>query len=369
LDLLQRLQSETPRMLAVLGRLVDQESPSADIPSLNACADLVAAVFEEVLGSRPQRLERDGKPHLLWRKGAPKVLLLAHMDTVWPLGTVARWPFSADGKTATGPGSFDMKGGLVQGLFAVAALGVPDGVVFLVTSDEEVGSATSRELIESTAREVGAALVLEAALDGALKIARKGVAGYTFTVDGLAAHASQPELGVNATVAMAEVALAAAALADDGVGTTCSPTVVSAGTVANTIPARATLVIDSRAPSVAEQQRIDAGLRQIGSSVAGVKVSLEGGPNRAPMPESISRDLFERARRLAGELGLPELRGAFAPGGSDGQLTAAVGTPTLDGLGAVGGNAHAEGEFVEIAAMPQRAAVVAALVEELLALR
>jgi glutamate carboxypeptidase len=353
-------------MLSLLQRLVDLESPSADVASLNACADLVAAVFEEVLGSRPERVERDGKPHLLWRKGTPKVLLLGHMDTVWPLGTVARWPFSEDRRTATGPGSFDMKAGLVQGLFAVAALGAPDGVVFLVTSDEEVGSGTSRELIESTAREVRAALVLEAALDGALKIARKGVAGYTFTVAGLAAHASQPELGVNATVAMAQVALAAAALADAEIGTTCSPTVVSAGTAANTIPAQATLVIDSRAPSVAEQERIDAGLRRIQSTVAGARVAIEGGPNRAPMPESISRDLFERARRLAGELGLPELRGAFAPGGSDGQLTAAVGTPTLDGLGAVGGNAHAEGEFVDIAAMPQRAALVAALVEDLL---
>lgn len=367
MDLLQRLRDDTPRMLSVLARLVNQESPSSDVPSLHACADLAAGAFDEVLGSRPEQLEIGGKPHLRWRRGEPKVLLLAHLDTVWPPGTVARWPFRVEGARLTGPGSFDMKAGLVQGLFALAALGVPDGVVFLVTSDEEVGSFTSRELIESTAREVRAALVLEAALDGALKIARKGVASYTFTVEGLAAHASQPELGVNATVAMAEIALAAAALSDPDAGTTCSPTVVAGGTVGNTIPARATLVIDSRAPSIAEQERIDAGLRRIRPRLDGARVSLEGGPNRAPMPESISRDLFERARRLGAELGLPEVRGAFAPGGSDGQLTAAAGTPTLDGLGAVGGNAHAEGEYVEIAAMAERSALVAALVQELLA--
>lgn len=366
LGLVEQLRAETPRMLATLERLVNQESPSADVPALRACAEVVSQVFEEVLGSRPELIERDGKPHLVWRHGEPKVMLLGHFDTVWPSGTVARWPFAGAGDRATGPGSFDMKGGLVQGLFALAVLGVPEGVVFVVNSDEEVGSASSRELIESTAREVGAALVLEAALDGALKIARKGVAGYTLTIDGLAAHASQPELGVNATVAMAEVALAAAALADAEAGTTCSPTVISGGTVANTVPARATLMIDSRAPSAAEQERVDRALRALTPSVTGARLTVDGGANRAPMPESISRDLFQRSRRLAAELGLPELRGALAPGGSDGQLTAAVGTPTLDGLGAVGGNAHAEGEFVEIAAMPERAALLAALVQELL---
>jgi len=366
MNLLQRLEAETSGMLAVLERLVNQESPSADVASLRACGDLVSKVFTEVLGSPAELLESGGKPHLRWQSGQPKVLLLAHLDTVWPAGTVARWPFRVEDERATGPGAFDMKGGLVQGLFALAALGVPEGVVFLVTSDEELGSGTSRELIESTGREVQAALVLEPALDGALKIARKGVAGYNVTADGLAAHASQPELGVNATVAMAEFALAAAALADPHAGTTCSPTLVSGGSAANTIPARATLYVDSRAPSTAEQARIDRGLRAIATSVSGARLAIDGGPNREPMPESISRDLFQRVQRLAGELGLPEPRGALAPGGSDGQLTAAVGTPTLDGLGAVGGNAHAEGEFVEVASMPQRAALLAALVQELL---
>jgi glutamate carboxypeptidase len=365
-SLLQELAAETPLALDVLERLVNQESPSSDPTSLGACAQLVAGLFQELLGTPAELRESGGKPHLRWSKGVPRVLLLGHLDTVWPPGTVRRWPFRRQGRRASGPGIFDMKAGLVQGLFALRTLGVPDGVVFLVTSDEEVGSATSRELIESTARQVGAVLVLEPALEGALKVARKGVAGYTVTLDGLAAHASQPELGVNATLAMAEFAVAAAALADPGRGTTCTPTVASAGTVANTIPARATLVIDSRAVSAQEQARVDRGVRAIRPGVPGVRVGVKGGPNRAPMPESISRDLFERARALAAELGLPELRGVAAPGGSDGQLTAAVGTPTLDGLGAVGGQAHAEGEFIEVDALAQRSALVAALVSDLL---
>lgn len=360
------LASAIPAMLELLRELVDQESPSADLPLVEECAALLRSRIGELLGAAPDLVRVGGKPHLLWQEGAPRVLLLGHFDTVWPRGTSARWPFRIESGRATGPGIFDMKAGIVQALFAVRALGVPPGVAILLTSDEELGSETSRELIAELGRATEAALVLEASLDGALKIARKGVASYTITVEGLAAHASQPELGVNATHELAHVVLAAAALADPDAGTTCSPTVAAAGTVSNTIPAQARLAIDSRAPSEAEQRRVDAGIRALRPQVPGARLAIEGGPNRAPMPESISRDLFDRARRLARELGLPELRGALAPGGSDGQLTAAVGTPTLDGLGAVGGNAHAEGEFIEVEAMAERAALVAALVRDLL---
>lgn len=353
-------------MLALLEPLVNQDSPSSDLDLVRRCAQLTAETVQEVLGSPPEVVEAGGKPHVLWRRGEPKVLLLGHFDTVWPAGTVARWPFSSDGRRATGPGIFDMKGGLVQGLFAAAAAGAPDGLAMLWTSDEEVGSGTSRGLIEELGRQVRATLVLEAALDGALKIARKGVAGYTVTVQGLAAHASQPELGVNATVELAHAALYAAALADPEQGTTCSPTLAQAGTASNTIPARAVLTIDSRAPTAAEQDRIHESMQGLRASVPGAKLEVEGGISRAPMPEAISRDLFERAVRLGLEVGLPPLAGAHAPGGSDGQLTAALGTPTLDGLGAVGANAHAEGEYLEVAAMAERAALVAALLLELL---
>ena len=366
MGLLEELSGETPRMVDALARLVGQESPSAEVDLLERCAELVAGLAEELLGSPAEVLTFGGKPHVRWARGTPRVLLLGHFDTVWPRGTVARWPFQVEGDIATGPGAFDMKAGIVQALFATAALGVPDGVLLLLTSDEEVSAGTSRAFIEETARQVRAALVLEPALDGALKIARKGVAGYRVTVDGVAAHASQPELGVNATLELAHVALAAAALADPAAGTTCTPTLAEAGTASNTIPARAELTIDSRAPSLAEQERVDAGLRALRPQVEGARITLEGGPNRGPMSEEVSRDLFQRAQRVAGELGLPPVTGVLAPGGSDGQFTAAAGTPTLDGLGALGGKAHAEGEYVEVSKMAERAALVAALVRDLL---
>ena len=365
-DLLDSLRADTPAMVATLQRLVDQESPSSELDLLEDCARLVAQTFEEVLGSPAEIVRAGGKPHVRWVRGEPKVLLLGHFDTVWPRGTVARWPFGVKGDTATGPGAFDMKAGLVQALYAIRALGAPEGVLILMTSDEEVGSTASRGLIEESARQVAAALVLEPSLDGALKIARKGVAGYKITVHGLAAHASQPGAGVNATLEMAHVAIAAAALADDEVGTTVSPTVVQGGTVTNTIPAQAVLSIDSRAPSVAEQERVDAAIHGLQPVLPGAELEVEGGPNRAPMSEDATRDLYQRAQEHAADLGLEPLLGAQAPGGSDGQLTAAVGTPTLDGLGAVGGNMHAEGEFLVVSKMAERAAVVAALVRDFL---
>lgn len=364
--LVEQLRAETPRMLELLRLLVDQDSPSSDVDLLRRGAEVTARVVEDVLGSAPEVVELAGKPHVVWHRGSPRVLLLGHFDTVWPAGTVARWPYSSDGTRATGPGIFDMKGGVVQALFAAAAAGVPEGVAVLFTSDEEIGAGTSRELIEDLGGRAAAVLVLEPALDGALKIARKGVAGYRILIEGQAAHASMPEQGANATEEMAHVALFAAGLADPERGTTCTPTLAEAGTAANTIPAQAVLTIDSRAATLAEQDRIHEAISGLRPSVAGTSIRVEGGPNRGPMPEEISRDLFQRALRLGAGLGLPPLEGVLAPGGSDGQFTAALGTPTLDGLGAVGARAHAEGEYLEIAAMPERAALVAALLTELL---
>ena len=365
-SLLEELRAQEPRMLAHLETLVNQDSPSSDVDLLRSCAGLVAGVVEEVLGSAPEILDEGGKPQVLWRRAEPRVLVLCHFDTVWPAGTAARWPFASDGVRATGPGIYDMKGGIVQGLYAVAAAGLPVGVAVLLTSDEEVGAGASRNLIEDLGRQVAATLVLEPALDGALKVARKGVAGYRVRITGLAAHASMPELGANATLELAHAAIAAAALADPELGTTATPTLAQAGTASNTVPAQAELTIDSRAATEAEQDRVHEGMTSLRPVLAGTRIEVEGGPNRGPMPEAISRDLFQRAQRLAEGLGLAPLRGVLAPGGSDGQFTAALGTPTLDGLGAVGANAHAEGEYLEVAAMAERAALVAALIRDLL---
>jgi glutamate carboxypeptidase len=259
-----------------------------------------------------------------------------------------------------------MKAGVVQALFALSALGAPEGVRLLVTTDEEVGSPSSRGFIEKAAAGLEAALVLEAAYEGALKVARKGTAQYTVQINGRAWHASEPARGANATLEMARQMLDVAGLADTRLGTTATPTMAAAGTTANTVPAHAEFRVDSRAASTAELERIERAMRALRPHLDGTEITVVGGIERAPMSREISRGLFERAQALAATLELPPLRGVLAPGGSDGQFTAAIGTPTLDGLGAVGGHAHAEGEWVDVERMPERAALLAALLQDIL---
>src|SRR5690606_8900 len=212
--------------------------------------EVVAELGTELLGAAPERIEVDGVAHLRWRFGsATRVLLLAHHDTVWPVGTLQRLPYAVRERVLTGPGCFDMKTGLAMALHAVAARDDRDGVTLLVTGDEEVGSPRSRALIEETANGARAALVLEASADGgALKGARKGVSLYEVSVIGRAAHARlEPEKGVNATVELAHLTVATAALGDDTAGTSVTPTLASSGTTTNTVPATARLWIDVRA--------------------------------------------------------------------------------------------------------------------------
>jgi glutamate carboxypeptidase len=361
------LAQDPAEMVAALRTLVEVESPSSQPAALHACAAAVAALGKELLGTEPAWLEVDGHPHLRWSWGTGRVLLLCHLDTVWPLGTLAGWPFSVAGDVASGPGAFDMKAGLVQGLYALAALGADgrDGVTLLVTSDEEIGSSTSRRLIEQAATGAAAALVLEpsAGEAGALKTVRKGVATYQVEIAGRAAHAGlEPERGVNALIELAHQALAVSRVADPAKGTTVTPTVASAGTTDNTVPAAALLRVDTRAATPDEQDRVDRELRALRPVLAGATVTVRRETSRPPLPASASAALFALAQRLAGELGLGPLEQATVGGGSDGNLTAGLGVPTLDGLGAVGGGAHALGEHVRVAAMPQRAALVAALV-------
>lgn len=355
-------------MIDELEALVRVESPSADDAATEAAARLVDDLFLEHLGSRGTWLADGTRGHLLWTGGGPtKVLLLGHVDTVWPFGTTARWPFEVTDGRASGPGAFDMKAGLVQGIRALRELDDLTGVTFLVTTDEEVGSPTSRTLIEQTAAGARAALVLEPSADAALKSTRKGVSLYELVVHGRAAHAGlEPERGANAAVELAHQVLAVLEVADVRLGTTVTPTLCSAGTTTNTVPATARVSIDVRAAEPAEQKRVDDALRRLVARTAGTSLELLGGPNRPPLPSSSSADLVVRARRIAEELQLPPLADVAVGGGSDGNFTAGIGVPTLDGLGAVGAGAHAEGEHVVVAAMPQRAALVTGLVRELL---
>jgi glutamate carboxypeptidase len=241
-----------------------------------------------------------------------------------------------------------------------------DGVSLLITTDEEVGSPTSRRLVEDCARAAGTVLVLEPSAAGSLKTSRKGVSMYSLDVTGRAAHAGlDPEAGINALLELADQLRAVAALGDAAAGTTVSPTRARAGTTTNTIPAVATADVDVRAWTAAEQQRVDQALQRLAPVRTGARVVLHGGINRLPLEASMSAGLFARALQCADSLGLPPLTSAAVGGGSDGNFSAAVGVPTLDGLGAVGGGAHAEGEHVVVEAMAHRAALVHALVVDL----
>jgi glutamate carboxypeptidase len=374
-DLVAGLAGQQEAMLRTLESLVSSESPSDDPARLDATTELVATLGEELLGTAPERPATTGAPALRWdlpatSSDAAPVLLLTHLDTVWPAGTTTRWPFTvADGR-ASGPGAFDMKAGLVQAVFGLAALtrsGLPHPpVVLLVTSDEEIGSPAGRALVEAAADGASAVLVLEAsAAGGALKVARKGVGNYWLHVGGRAAHAGlEPELGVNALVAASRLVLALEELADPAVGTTVTPTLARAGSAQNTVPASAWVAVDVRASSLPEQRRVDDALHRL-TVPGGATVRVEGGINRPPMEEKAAADLFTSALRAAGRCGFPPPGAARVGGGSDGNFTAALGVPTLDGLGAVGGGAHAEGEHVLVATMPERAALLAALIVEI----
>ncbi len=367
-EVLPELMRRENAMLDHLAHLVGVESPSTDLHATTRAADAVDALFRELLGHPAERLGDGGRVHLRWEGGGPtRVLLVGHVDTVWPLGTSARWPFHVADGTATGPGVFDMKAGLVQGLHALSLLDDLSGVAFVVTTDEETGSGTSRALIEESARGARAALVLEPSAAGALKSARKGVSMYDVIAHGRAAHAGlEPEKGVNAAIELAHQLLDLESLADPALGTTVTPTVLSGGTTTNTVPAAARAAVDVRVATPDEQSRVDAAIRERRARLPGARVEVLGGPNRPPLPAAASADLLVRARAVAEALGLRPLADVAVGGGSDGNFTAGVGVPTLDGLGAVGDGAHAEGEHVVVAAMAERAALVAGLVQDLL---
>jgi glutamate carboxypeptidase len=348
--------------------MIECESPSTDLAAVARSADVVARVGERWLGSAPERIVIDGRTHLRWRTGDQPsgVLLVGHHDTVWPLGSLERHPFSVDVGVLRGPGCFDMKTGLAMAFQAAAGL---DGVTVLVTGDEELGSPSSRALIEDEARAAGAALVLEgAAPGGALKAERKGVSLYDVAVRGRAAHAGlEPERGVNATLELAHLALAVADLSDAATGTTSTPTTARSGQTTNTVPAEASFAVDVRVRTLAEQDRVDAAIRSLPPVVEGASSVVTGGPNRPPMEACSSAQLLGRVAAITERLGLACPEAVAVGGASDGNFTAGVGTPTLDGLGAVGGGAHADDEHVLVDALGPRLSLVRALVVDVLA--
>jgi glutamate carboxypeptidase len=307
------------------------------------------------------------------RVATGQITVLGHLDTVYPLGTLAKMPFRVAAGRAWGPGTFDMKGGLVIALFAVDALRVAEDwprkpVVFLWTSDEEIGSGTSRKLIESEARRSDAVLVLEPSLgrDGLLKTSRKGVGSAELIVTGRAAHAGiNPQDGVNAVHEMALQIERLMKMNDPRRGITVQATVISGGTVSNVVPDHARVQVDVRFSHLADARTLDQKLHSLRPILKGAKLEVRGGVNRPPLERTPGvRALFQRAQSLMRECGL-DLGEAATGGGSDGNFTSALGIPTLDGLGAVGDGAHTPREHIVIRKLPERAALLAALLTTL----
>lgn len=360
------------RMVDAVGALVQCESPTQDLAACARVCDLAVSAMGDFLPTPASLGAREGRPYVRWGADHPEVLLLGHLDTVWPLGTLDRLPWRVEGDRMLGPGVFDMKAGVVQGWAALASLAVrhPDRAArtgMLLTTDEETGSATSRPVIAEAIRDARAVLVLEPALGSALKIARKGTSWYVLTFHGRAAHAGlDPDRGINAAVEAALFTVASRAWADPAVGTTVTPTLMSAGTTSNTVPAEASVTIDVRAWTAAEQQRVDSHVRGWALDHSEATWTIDGGIDRPALEESMSTALFARAVDAARRLGIAHLEGAAVGGASDGNLTAAAGVPTLDGLGAVGDGAHADHEFASIAGMVKRSALVSALLADLL---
>jgi len=292
--------------------------------------------------------------------GDPKVLILGHHDTVFPAGTLDQRPFNVENGRATGPGVFDMKAGIVQAIHAVASMNDRSGVEILLSCDEEVGSTTSRLLLEERAIACGTVLVLEPSGDGgALKTGRKGTGTFEVVIGGRAAHAGlEPHRGVNSLVEAAHQVLAIAEFADDLQETTVTPTVAHAGTADNVVPAETRIRVDVRVTSAEEAQRIEAAFADLAPVNPEATIEVNGRVGRPPMPESASAELMPLA--LAHDASVV---GVAVGGGSDGNFTAARGVPTLDGLGAVGGGAHADHEYVEVETMPGRADLLAAIIE------
>jgi glutamate carboxypeptidase len=354
--------------------LLSIESPTDDKGAVDRCGAVLATRLRDLGAEVTPVPQTEAGDHLLARfgTGPQQVLVIGHFDTVWPIGQLARMPITeADGRLY-GPGVLDMKAGIGLGMLATRALmelAAPDAarVTMLWTTDEETGSASPRAWIEAEARHSNAVLVLEPALaGGALKTARKGIGQYELTVHGVSAHAGvDPTKGVNAIRELAHQVLAMDAIRDHDRGISVNVGIISGGTRSNVVPDFATAAVDVRSETMADAEAIDRAMRALAARTPGARLEVSGGFNRPPMERSPGVvQLFETARACAAEIGVALGEGATG-GGSDGNFTAALGVPTLDGLGAVGDGAHALHEHVDLAQLPERAAIIAGLLYRL----
>jgi len=351
-------------MLSALEKLVRLESPTEDLDACRAVIELASQIALDVLGVPAQIREVNGRPVFWWGAQNPDVIVLAHLDTVWPKGSFqSLW--SIKDNVASGPGIFDMKAGFIQALFAMK--GIDGSVALVATSDEETGSTTSKEFIKEISAKAKAVLVVEATLNGKVKTGRKGTAMYQVKIHGKASHAGlEPEKGINATVEMGHAILAISGFENNELGTTVVPTMLRSGNTTNTVPDLAVLDIDVRSFSMAELQRVDAALRNLSAVNSAARYEITGGFNRPPLETTSTMALYERAERVAKDLGMPPLGHASVGGASDGNFAAAAGAQVLDGLGAVGDGAHAAHEWVDITTLENRSALLHALIKDIL---
>lgn len=373
-ELLEYLLRHQEDMLADLRRFVERESPTTDKEAADGFAGFLAGEAERLTGGRAARVEQETwGDHLLLHVGGesgPPLLLVGHYDTVWPSGTLGTMPFRVDGGRARGPGVFDMKGGLVQGLWAIRALrelGLSHPpLTFLLNSDEEVGSPSSRQLIEREAERSAACLILEPSFHGALKTARKGVGIFGLHVTGRPSHAgSEPFAGVSAIDEICRQVLQLHSFTSRQTGTTVNVGVISGGTRSNVVAAEASAQIDLRVATHGEAERVSNAILGLRPHHQQATVRIEGGMNRPPMERTARiAGLFDHARGLGAGLGI-DLEEASVGGGSDGNFCATVNPSVIDGLGAVGDGAHAFDEHLVIEEMAPRAALLGRLLETL----
>lgn len=353
--------------LAELQELVECQSPTEDLEACTRVISLAAEIVNRNLPIPAEERIENGRPILWWGSQNPKIVLLTHLDTVWPTDSyLPLW--KVDGDKIYGPGTFDMKAGFLQALYALKNIeGADKSVALIATTDEEVGSQTSRALIERVSKGASAVLVFEASLNGKVKTGRKGTSMYQIKVHGRASHAGlDPEKGINATVEIANVVLKMTALENKEFGTTVVPTTLHSGTVTNTVPALAVLDIDSRSFTMAELQRIDAAIKGLVPVHPEARIEVTGGINRPPLELSSTQDLYEKLEAVAEKIGMAPIGNAAVGGASDGNLAAATGVAVLDGLGAVGDGAHAPHEHILASSIPARIQLIESFIKELI---
>jgi glutamate carboxypeptidase len=377
---LRHFQKQRATILDTIEQLVTLESPSDVKAAVDRLSTVLASRFGELGGKvTVHRADKFGN-HLQVdflsgkTRGTNPILLLGHMDTVYPIGTISKMPFRVSKGRVWGPGVLDMKAGIALALHGIEALllwndgKLPRPVTVLLVSDEELGSPTSRSITEKLARKASAVLVLEpaAGTDGAVKTARKGIGEYTLQVTGVAAHAGLDfERGHSAVVELSRQILRLSEMVDLRSGTTINAGKIKGGSRTNVVPSEASAVLDVRVSTTKHADNVHRELMSLQAFDPQCTIKVTGGMNRPPMERTAATiALYDKASALAKELGW-ELGEASVGGGSDGNLTSALGIPTLDGLGAVGDGAHAAHESVVVSELPKRAALLAGLIVSL----